>query len=145
MTSSGVPISSNAPLANTKPIIAIKIPLTSATVIDVCTVSDISLSRPAAKNRAANTFAPSEIPIKKFVNTLINAVVEPTAASDSLPLKRPTTTISTALNINCKMPENMSGSAKEINLSIIVPLHISISYLFFCLLNLILSSTTIYL
>lgn len=60
----------------------------------------------------------------------MSAVVDPTAASDSLPLNLPTTTISTALNISCKIPDNINGSAKEINLSIIVPLHISISYLF---------------
>ena len=81
MTSSGVPISSRAPLAKITPTNAITIPLTNASRIAVCTVSDISLSRPAAKKRAASTFAPSEIPINKFVKTAISAVVEPTAAS----------------------------------------------------------------
>ena len=61
----------------------------------------------------------------------MSALVDPTAASAWLPENLPTTIISTALNISCKMPDSMSGSEKEINLSIIVPLHISISYLFF--------------
>ena len=61
----------------------------------------------------------------------MSALVDPTAASAWLPENLPTTIISTALNISCKIPDSMSGSEKEINLSIIVPLHISISYLFF--------------
>ena len=80
--------------------------------------------------RAARTFAPREIPINKLVNTLIRAVVEPTAARATLPLNRPTTIISTALNINCRIPDNINGTENEISLSIMVPLHISISYLF---------------
>ena len=48
MTSSGVPISSSAPLANTTPTTAMTIPLTSAMAMAVCTVSDISLALPAA-------------------------------------------------------------------------------------------------
>ena len=106
-----------------------RIPLISASVMEVCTVSDISSLRPAAKNLAASTFAPSEIPIKRLVKTLISAVVEPTAASASLPLNLPTTIMSTALNINCKMPDSINGSANETSLSMIEPLHISISYL----------------
>ena len=38
--------------------------------------------------------------------------------------------ISTALNISCRIPDSISGSEKEISLSMMVPLHISISYLF---------------
>ena len=51
------------------------------------------------------------------------------AASDWLPLNLPITIISTALNISCKIPDNINGNENEISLSIIVPLHISISYL----------------
>ena len=69
-------------------------------------------------------------PVVAKVNVLISAVVDPTAASAWLPLNLPTTMTSTALNINCKMLDNINGSAKEINLSIMVPWHISISYLF---------------
>ena len=61
----------------------------------------------------------------------MSAVVAPTAARDCFPLNCPMTTISTALNVSCNIPESMSGSAKDISLSMIVPLHISISYLFF--------------
>ena len=80
MTSSGVSISANAGFAHISPTKAIIIPLISANVIAVCTVSDISLSFPAAQNLAASTFAPRDIPMNKLVNTLISAVVEPTAA-----------------------------------------------------------------
>ena len=59
----------------------------------------------------------------------MSAVVDPTAASAWLPLNLPTTIISTALNISCKIPDNINGNENEISLSIIVPLHISISYL----------------
>ena len=106
-----------------------RIPLISASVIDVCTASDISLSRPAAKYLAARTFAPSEMPMNRFVKMLISAVVEPTAARAWLLSNRPTTMISTALNISCRMLESISGSENEISLSMIDPLHISISYL----------------
>ena len=71
------------------------------------------------------------MPMNRLVNTLISAVVEPTAASAPLPLNRPTTIMSTALNMSCRMPDSISGSAKETSLSIMVPLHISISYLLF--------------
>ena len=64
------------------------------------------------------------------VLVFIKAVVDPTAASVWLPLNLPTTTISTALNISCRIPDNINGREKEINLSIMEPLHISISYLF---------------
>lgn len=74
---------------------------------------------------------PREMPINKLVNTLISAVVEPTAARAWLPLNLPTTTMSTALNISCKMPDSISGREKEISLSIMLPLHMSISYLLF--------------
>ena len=80
-------------------------------------------------NLADKTFAPRDIPINKLVNILIRAVVDPTAASDWLPLNLPITIISTALNISCKIPDNINGNENEISLSMIVPLHISISYL----------------
>ena len=45
--------------------------------------------------------------------------------------------ISTALNISCKIPDSISGNENEISLSMIVPLHISISYLFCFIVELI--------
>lgn len=45
--------------------------------------------------------------------------------------KSPNGTIRAALNISCKMPDNISGIENEISLGIIEPLHISISYLLF--------------
>jgi hypothetical protein len=62
---------------------------------------------------------------------LMRAVVDPTAASASLPENRPTTMISTALNISCRIPDSIKGSENEISLSMIDPLHMSISYLLF--------------
>ena len=73
--------------------------------------------------------------MKRLTNILISAVVEPTAANDWLPANLPTTIISTALNINCNIPESINGTENDINLSIIVPLHISISYLFLLIVN----------
>lgn len=67
------------------------------------------------------TFAPSDTPINRFVNRLINAVVEPTAANAWLPVNLPTTIISTALNKSCKMLESIRGKAKEISLSMMLP------------------------
>ena len=48
ITLSGVPINSSAPLEKNNPTNAITTPLIIANVIAVCTVSDISFSRPAA-------------------------------------------------------------------------------------------------
>ena len=130
MTSAGVSISPRASLDAPTPTNAIMTPLIRASVIAVCTASDISFSRPAAKYLAARTFAPREMPINRFVNILISAVVDPTAASAWLPLNRPTTMISTALNISWRILDTISGRENEISLSMIDPLHMSISYLF---------------
>ena len=56
---------------------------------------------------------------------------EPTAASALSPAKRPTTTISAALNKSCKMLEHINGIAKSSIFLNTEPLHISISYFFF--------------
>ena len=135
MTSSGVFISSSAKRENKSPTIIITTPLIAAKRIEVWTVSDISFILPEAKKRAASTLVPSEIPIKKLVNKFISALVEPTAANGQptaangrLPLNCPTTIISTALNISCKMPDSISGSENVMSLSMIVPFVISISY-----------------
>ena len=69
--------------------------------------------------------------MKRLVKILISAVVDPTAARAWLPLNLPTTIMSTALNISCRILVSISGSEKEISLSMMDPLHISISYLFF--------------
>ena len=93
-------MSCSASLEAATPTNAMMTPLISASVIAVCTDSDISFSRPAAKYLAARTLAPREIPMNRFVKILIRAVVDPTAASAWLPLNLPTTMISTALNIS---------------------------------------------
>ena len=62
---------------------------------------------------------------------LIKALVEPTAASASLPVKRPTTMMSAALNSSWRIPDSISGMAKIKILLKSGPEHISISYDFF--------------
>ena len=69
--------------------------------------------------------------MNRFVKMLMSAVVAPTAARASLPLKCPTTMISTALNMSCKMLVAISGREKETSLSMMEPFTMSISYLFF--------------
>ena len=71
------------------------------------------------------------MPTNRLIIRLISAPVEPTAAIASLPVKRPTTTMSAALNKSCKMPEIISGMEKIRILLKSGPLHISISYDFF--------------
>ena len=44
---------------------------------------------------------------------MINAPLEPTAASAVLPAKRPTTTTSAALNSNCRMLDAASGTENK--------------------------------
>ena len=61
----------------------------------------------------------------------MSAVFDPTAASALSPANRPTTTISAALNSNCKMLEHINGSAKRSILPNTESLHISISYFLF--------------
>ena len=131
MTLSGVPMISRAGREKKSPTNAMIMPLIRAKRMDVCTVSDISWDFPAAKKRAASTLLPRETPMNMFTNILISAVVEPTAARASLPVNLPTTIISTALNINCKILESIRGREKEISFFMMGPLHISISYLLF--------------
>ena len=69
------------------------------------------------------------MPIKRFIITILSDEVEPTAASARLPVQRPTTMMSIALNSSCSMPESMSGAEKIISFLSSGPLHISISYL----------------
>ena len=86
----------------------------------------------SAPNRWATGMAkPVHTPMQKPLIRKLTEPVEPTAARDWLPLYCPTTMISTALNISCSTPEIISGTANTISLSIRVPLHMSISYLFF--------------
>ena len=69
--------------------------------------------------------------MNRLTKRLIKEVVEPTAAKASLPVYRPTTMMSAALNSSCKMPEHISGSANSRILLNSGPLHISISYVLF--------------
>src|SRR5699024_12822371 len=52
-------------------------------------------------------------PINRLVKILIKAVVEPTAARAWLPLNLPTTIISTALNISCRILVSMRRSEEH--------------------------------
>ena len=132
MTSSGVSISSSAKRENKSPNNhQSQHRLFAAKRIEVWTVSDISFILPESKKTCSQHIKfQDESSNKKLVNKFISALVEPTAANGRLPLNCPTTIISTALNISCRIPDSISGSEKEISLSMMVPLHISISYLF---------------
>ena len=106
-------------------------PLTMAVMIEVCTILLTLSNFFAPYSLAAATFEPMERPTKRFVRRFISAVFEPTAARELSPAKRPTTTMSAALNKSCNIPEHISG---RVNISIffrIEPLHISISYFAF--------------
>ena len=62
----------------------------------------------------------------------MSAVFEPTAARELSPANLPTTTISAALNNSCKMLEHIKGIVKISIFFKMDPLHMSISYVFFC-------------
>jgi hypothetical protein len=72
---------------------------------------------------------PTDSPRNTFTRRLISELVEPTAASASLPENCPTTMTSAALYNSCKTPVSISGMEKLITLRMIDPLHKSISYL----------------
>ena len=113
ITSSGQLISSSRPRAAQKPTTASSTPLTKPSATAVCTVSCTPFSSRAPKHRAATTLAPSESPTNRLTSRLINAPLEPTAASAVLPAKRPTTTTSAALNSNCRMLDAASGTENK--------------------------------
>ena len=75
---------------------------------------------------------PIEIPIKKLMVKFTKLVVLPTAAKDSSPANRPTTTISAALKSSCKIPVKIKGMLKIRILLHKDPSHMSISR-FFCM------------
>lgn len=89
-------------------------PLIRLKSIEVCTVRLSASSSFAPRSPAASTFAPTERPTNRFVRRLTSAEVDPTAASERSPAKRPTTTMSAALNNSWRMLENISGTAKAI-------------------------------
>ena len=110
MTSSGQGISSSRPRAAKKPTKASSTPLTRPSVTEVWTVLRTPASSFAPKQRAATTFAPSDIPTNRLTSRLMSAPLEPTAASAVLPANRPTTTTSAALKSSCRMLDAASGS-----------------------------------
>jgi hypothetical protein len=95
--------------------------------MEVWMVSSRSFCFWAPKYWAARTLAPTDRPMNTLTSKLTSAEVAPTAARDSLPAKRPTTTTSAALNRSCSILDNASGTANTISLTKIGPLHISIS------------------
>ena len=127
-----------------KPMTAKATPLIRLMVTEVCTASlSFSVFLPP-KYFPANTLEPTERPMKRLVSRFISDVVEPTAARELSPAKRPTTMMSAALKSICRMLENIRGKA---NISIffnIGPLTISIScfFTFFPFDSLTLSSTS---
>ena len=69
--------------------------------------------------------------MNKLVMRFISELVEPTAAREASPAKRPTTITSAALNKSCKTPDNIIGMVKIINLPKSGPWVISIFLLEF--------------
>ena len=106
------------------------IPLNTAISIAVCTAPFILFVLPCPIYFAITTFAPTEIPIKRFNSRFIKAPFPPTAACAVLLANLPTTATSTALNICCKILLSAIGIAKTSILSIRLPLSISICLLF---------------
>ena len=74
------------------------IPLARARVMAVWTLWLTLSYRPAPRSRDTTTLVPTDRPTNRLIIRLIREVLEPTAASASLPANRPTTTTSAALN-----------------------------------------------
>ena len=72
-----------------------------------------------------STFTPVAKPTKSVVSKLIRALVEPTAARDCAPAKRPTTITSAALYKSCRMLLKAKGKEKRMRLERMLPLVIS--------------------
>ena len=81
--------------------------------VAVWTVARISSGFLAPKFLAATTFAPTERPTNRLTSRLMRELVDPTAARELSPAKRPTTMMSAALNRSCKMPDPISGRANR--------------------------------
>ena len=90
-----------------------------------------SCSLRAPKNLATTTFVPIESPRKRFTRRLIKEPVEPTAARELSPAKRPTTTTSAALKSSCKRLEKIRGIEKASSLEKTGPSVISILFFVF--------------
>ena len=130
MTSSGVAISLSIGADAKYPTKIIITPPTVAIAIAVCKALCASSYLLAPIHLPMTTLAPIDKPIKRFTRRLIKALVEPTAAKDSLPANLPTTTRSAALNRSCKILDNIKGMANRIILLKIEPSVISILLLF---------------
>ena len=114
ITSFGVSIKDKSGLARNTPRSVHTIPQAKAVKREVSTVFlTISLFFPPIKI-AATTLAPTERPIASPTMRLIREVVEPTAAREFSPAKRPTTIKSAALNKVCKRPVIIRGITKII-------------------------------
>ena len=94
--------------------------------IAVCTAPFILLVLPCPMYFAMTTFAPTEIPIKRFNSRFISAPFPPTAACAVLLANLPTTATSTALNICCNILLSAIGIANISILSVRLPFNISI-------------------
>ena len=107
------------------------VPPTSANIIEVCTArwTDSLLFLPMAF--AITTFAPSEMPIRKFTISPITGPFAPTAATAAVllsPAKLPTTARSDALKSCSSIAVAATGSANSGSLFQIEPLSISIFF-----------------
>ena len=106
-------------------------PLARARVMAVWTLWLTLSCRPAPRSRDTTTLVPTDRPTNRLIIRLMREVLDPTAASASFPAKRPTTTISAALNSSWSRLEAIRGRAKSRILSAREPLHMSMLWLFF--------------
>ena len=79
---------------------------------------------------ATTTFTPTEIPMKRFTIRFVMLPVEPMAAMEVWPEKRPTTIVSAALKNICSNPERSIGMANMMIDDAIGPLIMSILFFF---------------
>ena len=127
-TSSGAPIQISSGRVNSMPMPISTTPEMRLMVTAVCTLSRVPCSSPLPSVCPTVTLVPMDSPMKRLTSRLVSELVEPTAARDSLPAKRPTTITSAALNRSCRQPESINGKLKATIPGSTGPLHISIRY-----------------
>ena len=127
-TFSGVFIATSTGRDTTRPRKRRKTPLIKATVIAVWTLWFAFSFSPRPIKRETTTFAPTDIPTKRFIIRFMTGPLHPTAAvaSAGSDAKCPTTATSTALNSCCNMLLAARGIAKKRILSAKEPESMSI-------------------
>ncbi len=129
-TSEGAPILTSRGRVKSMPMPISTKPEIRLMVTAVCTLSRVPCSSRLPSVCPTVTLAPMESPIKRLTRRFVSELVDPTAARDSFPAKRPTTITSAALNSSCRQPESIKGKLKAMIPGSMGPLHISILEVF---------------